>query len=338
MTTSTTRPEIWAAAILLTLLLHAAVIVVMQFTRPLTPSATASAAPAPVEFVFAPPAAEASTSEDPTFFSELPADRADERPERPDFLSSVDSRARDRVPGGEENLPRLEGVSEAPHIRFDPAADVPQEAPRIEEEADAQERPIEEAPPDPATADAQAFEDAGAPMASLPLQSERSPLDARPDGGPARPESPPRTPELRELARPTTPPRPQGASDFFQAEMQRPGGNAALTGSVSLNTVEWEYAPWLQEFSRRLQRSWLAPVAYYMGIIQGSTEMELEVAKDGSLQRLVVRDAEGHDSLRQTSVAVLEALAPYRPLPQDFPEKSLVLRITLVYPPLRGRG
>ena len=30
--------------------------------------------------------------------------------------------------------------------------------------------------------------------------------------------------------------------------------NAGLTGDISLNTMEWEYAPWMREFRRAVQQ------------------------------------------------------------------------------------
>ena len=87
----------------------------------------------------------------------------------------------------------------------------------------------------------------------------------------------------------------------------------------------------------RVLRSWAAPVAYYMGIIDGYTLVELEIAPSGELLRLDKIDEKGHDSLHQCSVDVFTALAPYHQLPKSFPEESLILRIKLVYPPTRQR-
>jgi hypothetical protein len=125
--------------------------------------------------------------------------------------------------------------------------------------------------------------------------------------------------------------------DFFQDEMNRPESNTALSGIVSINTTAWDYAPWLQQFRRDFLRSWAAPVAYYMGIVDGWTLVEMEMAPSGELVRLDQIDQKGHASLHQCSVDVLKALAPYRPLPGSFPEESLILRIKLVYPPTRQR-
>ncbi len=119
--------------------------------------------------------------------------------------------------------------------------------------------------------------------------------------------------------------------------MNKRGGNAGLSGIVSINTTAWKYAPWLQQFRRDFLRSWLAPVAYYMGIVDGWTLVELEVGRNGGLRRLDVLEKNGHESLHQCSADVFKALSPFRSLPVDFPEKSLILRIRLEYPPVRQR-
>ncbi|MBN1424577.1 hypothetical protein JXA88_08475 [Candidatus Fermentibacteria bacterium] len=341
MTTDRTHARVWWAAFFLAVLFHGLVVLLVNLGRPFAPREAMAAPPQPIELVFAASAEEPPARSEPSFFSELPPDRADEPPQRPDFLSTVDSRARDLVPDGDEAMPLLAGLSEAPHIRIDPGtdgltgADVPAEQwqePAPLDRPQESRQPAQE--PDPASLQVLHEEDtvlspdrADAPGgASREAPSLEPPSSLDPRASAFQPQVPPRG-----LAR-----RP--GTDFYQVEMHRPEGNAALPGSISLNTVAWAYAPWLSEFSRRLQRSWLAPVAYYMGIIDGVTEIEMEVARDGALMRLVVLNAKGHDSLRETSVSVLEAIAPYRPLPDDFPEKSLILRITLVYPSLRSRG
>lgn len=332
MTSPTTHTRVWCGAFLLAVLLHVLIVLMVTLGRPF---ATRAVPPpiAPIDVVFAPASAAPRDRPAPSFFTELPPDREGAAPEQAEFLSTVDSRARDLVPGGDEAMPRLEGESEAPHVRLDAGEE--QAAPTA-----AQESPVDatQEPPHARTSPAEPTRPPVASRGEEPALVSSEPADRERAHAAERRELDhhARLPQLVPPPHRSTSLRP--GADFHQVEMYRPQGDAAAVGSVSLNTVAWAYAPWLQEFSRRLQRSWLAPVAYYMGIIDGSTELEMEVARDGSLQRLQVLDAKGHDSLRQTSVAVLEALAPYRALPDDFPERSLILRIRLVYPPLRDRG
>jgi hypothetical protein len=341
-----TKPGVWALAVILTLLLHVGVVIAARVLRPLSPDPSVTPDPGIINLVFIPEAE--ATSQEPSFFTELPPDRAGEKPERPDFLSNVDSRARDSEPGGEdESLPSLEGKSEAPHVRMDAGSpdapdDGPEEGatagraaesgespegggdvPRPEDRADPLSESAEPTDAPPQTDDA----DPEAPAVSAPSpMSPRSPLflDDRPvysrrEGGDSAGEDDDRP--------------GAGSSDSYQEEMSNPDGNVFPYGDVSsLSTVAWDYAPWLQQFGRDIKQRWRVPYAYYLGVIHGWTQIEIEVARNGDLLRMDVLGEQGHESLKNSSVGVLRAAMPYRPLPDHFPEESLILRIKLIYP------
>ena len=124
---------------------------------------------------------------------------------------------------------------------------------------------------------------------------------------------------------------------MHQVQMDNPDGNASLTGDVSLNTTQWEYAPWLERFSRRLMHQWIAPPAYYMGILKdgGWAVVEVEIAPSGELLRLDLLEERGHPALITAATGAVRAMAPMERLPADFPEKTLILRIRMVYPKIR---
>lgn len=304
-----TRPSGWALAILLALMLHVGAVVAARLIRPFDPSAEAAQRPEAIQVVFAPEASARASK--PDFFSELPPDRAEERPERADFLSNVDSRARDNVLGGsEEGLPAMDGGSESPHVEMSPGAvGLPRSAESPEVPADGvSERESEiEIPP------------AETSSSFLNRQSR------------ARVQDPMRE-FRREMFGEQSPRTESGDEDFSQEAMANPGGNANLSGDISLNTVAWDYAPWLQRFRRDLQKRWYAPYGYYLGVIHGWTVVELEIARNGDLLRMEVLDEEGHESLKNSSVSALRGAMPYQPLPEHFPEKSLILRIKMIYP------
>jgi hypothetical protein len=126
-----------------------------------------------------------------------------------------------------------------------------------------------------------------------------------------------------------------GMSDIYQEEMNNLLGNALEFGGVSLNTTAWNFAPWVQRFLRDVRRNWVAPYAYHLGVIDGYTHVQLEIAPDGHMLQAQIVDQQGHDSLHQASLAALHAAAPFQPLPEDFPEPTLVLHLKMTYlPPL----
>ena len=283
--------RIWSAALALTLLMHVVVIGSLWILRPFSPKPVEARPSDPIELIFEP--AVNAENEDPSFFSELPEELADVAPEDPDFLSNIDSQARDEVAGDTENsLPRLDGSSEAPHVALIPGDPVPAQPSTKEQTSPQQEQDLEA------------------------LGSETTPYQEP---------QPPVTDSKLLLS------RPRGTDDILQDAMNNPEGGTPLTGGVTLNTVAWEYAPWLQKFRRDFLRDWRAPYAYRMGVIHGSHVLELEILPSGELARLEVKVQEGSADLVTTSTFTFETMAPFQPLPEGFPEESLILNIKLVY-------
>ena len=120
--------------------------------------------------------------------------------------------------------------------------------------------------------------------------------------------------------------------DFNQESRGTVGAGVAIDGDFSLNTYEWDYAPWMKRFENQLHRVWMAPYAYRVGIISGKTVIRLVVQKNGVPSAMEVLETEGHDSLHEASIAALKAFAPYAPLPAHFPEETLVITLGLHYP------
>ena len=242
-----------------------------------------------MQLMIAPP------NETPQTFTELPADRKDEAPKKPDFISNVTSRARDRVPGGDSEMPSMQGQSEVPAVKL---------------------APDRKATPSPAGAPPQSTEESGVRAAESqvpPQKQEGTSLLRLPDDA------------LRGSA---------GNSETDQAETAHPTGNASILGDLSLNTVEWNYAPWLQRFCMQLRERWFPPPAYTLGILKegGWALIEVEISRSGKLLRLDLLDEQGHPSLSRAAQGALRAMAPIEPLPGDFPEPTLILRIRMIYP------
>jgi len=298
-----TRRGVWLAAAGVAVLVHAAALAGLEWAKPFSPAAV-HAEPPPVELVFAPEDSPApAATEDPHFFTELPPDRSDQAPEHPEALSNVTSRARDAVPGGEADaLPRLTGASDAPEVALVPRQEASSPAPGAEGTQGQTPSPSEDA-------------DLGRDIASSPAPGSAQAQD-----------------ELSKVIL-----RPGGSSDIPQEAMSNPDGNTVLDGEISLNTTAWDYAPWLQRFRREFVKNWFAPPAYDLGLIHGWNVVELEIDRSGKLLRLDVLESDGHPSLVQSSLGAFRSIAPYQPLPDDFPEEHLILKAKLVYPEARHR-
>jgi hypothetical protein len=76
-----------------------------------------------------------------------------------------------------------------------------------------------------------------------------------------------------------------------------------------------------------------------MGLLKegGWTVVEMEIARSGQVLRMDVLEQQGHPSLTLAATGALRAIAPLEALPADFPEKTLILRVRLIYPKIRPR-
>ena len=109
-------------------------------------------------------------------------------------------------------------------------------------------------------------------------------------------------------------------------------------GALTLSTYQWPWAPYINAMKNKLNRVWYPPPAYYMlGIIHGYTIIRFEVKRDGTLKNVQVLRHEGHESLEVSSEEAIKALFPFLPLPDEFPDETLIITAKLYYPDLRRR-
>ena len=309
----------WLVAWLVALILHAVLLLGVVWLR--VPVAASPAIPEQqvVHVMLSPDATQPQSPSQPRAFTELPKDRADSPPKKADLLSNVTSRARDREPGGDSDLPRNQGEADAALIPLEK-----QDAPAQPPSAPAAQRS------EPVTPREQALERANA-------RGRESQADARAESTAMaqRILAPPRM--LSEGAIRVNP-GSLGGADFQQPGMDS-DGNAGLTGDVSLNTTAWEYAPWMERFGRQLMDHWVAPLVYSMGVLKegGWCTLEVEISRSGEILRLDVLDRQGHYSLTQAAVSAVRSVGPTEKLPADFPEKTLILRLRMIYPRIRPR-
>jgi outer membrane biosynthesis protein TonB len=307
----------WLTAWALTLALHlAAILLLLRLPPPAPPPSLHRIEPIRLVFARTVPGAHQSESDQPHAFTELPPDRADAAPKHADFLSNVTSRARDNAPGGNDATPRMQGESDVPMVKL---------------QAGGGASPPTTAPPDlqhPAPATARASES--------PQHKEGAKAQAAATGAATSPS------ESRTIRATDVSPHNltgSGSSDIDQPETANPNGNAPLSGDVSLNTIAWDYAPWLQRFGQQLMHRWIAPPAYAIGLLKegGWAVIEVEISKSGEMLRLQVLEEHGHPSLSQAAQSALRSMAPIERLPANFPEPTLILRLRMIYPKIRPR-
>jgi len=275
----------------------------------------------------------------PSEFTSVP-DRheVEEPPSRADFLAGVNSRAADMLEGGTvgdspgtERQSELNQMAILRHEGGAPAGGLTtmQPAPELDEGRDGDQdidmserdgRPDED------------IRDEG-----LVREGEDSEADGESPGGLRGGE---RASELVDFPDPAP---PSILNDDLQGAIGDPGfnydqqavstgGNMVQFGEFALNTVAWDFAPWLERFKRDFLPNWNPPYAYRLGVIDGRTVLRLIVQPDGTIESLDIIESYGHESLHQASTAALRGTAPFAPLPKDFPEEHLVLELGLHYP------
>ncbi len=99
---------------------------------------------------------------------------------------------------------------------------------------------------------------------------------------------------------------------------------APQLGSFSLDTYEWNFAPYMLWLKKRVQSNIYPPPAFtHMGVISGQTLLRFKIYRDGSLRDLQLIDYRGHKTLMQTSMRAIELSVPLQKLPPDFPKEYL---------------
>ena len=115
-------------------------------------------------------------------------------------------------------------------------------------------------------------------------------------------------------------------------EVEHEGSASATIGGISLNTTEWDFAPYLLDLKRRIKQKWIPPIAFTtLGAVHGYTWVRFRIYPDGNMEALEVVETEGHDSLHRSSVNAIKGAAPFRPLPGGFPEKYLEITFGFYY-------
>jgi hypothetical protein len=109
-------------------------------------------------------------------------------------------------------------------------------------------------------------------------------------------------------------------------------------GNLTLSTYAWEWASYINYFKRKLYEVWRTPPAYFsLGLIDGYTVIRLIIDRNGQMVDSKVLEHRGHSSLQVSSENAVNAVFPLKPLPVDFPDETLTLTLTLLYPKLKKR-
>jgi len=96
-------------------------------------------------------------------------------------------------------------------------------------------------------------------------------------------------------------------------------------GGFSLSTYEWNFAPYMLELKRKIQRHINPPTAFYMRLIEGKYIIQFVIERSGAVREIRVLASEGSKALEETSLNAIKFSHPFNPLPADFPDKELIV-------------
>jgi hypothetical protein len=94
-------------------------------------------------------------------------------------------------------------------------------------------------------------------------------------------------------------------------------------GDLRFNTYAWDFAPYLLYLKQTIRKNiYPPPVFTHMGF-GGRNAVQFRIYPDGRLEDVTVLGHQGEQALVETSVMAVRVSAPFRPLPEDFPEDYL---------------
>jgi outer membrane biosynthesis protein TonB len=150
--------------------------------------------------------------------------------------------------------------------------------------------------------------------------------------------------ELEALSRlaPSKKEQSQPFQDYYDGPEGRPSAPVSprydnrqsrvpVGSDFALSTYDWNWAPYLKELKRKIESNIYPPPAFYMDLARGRTFLRFKIMKDGTIREFEVIGFSGHESLKNTSVKAIESSLPFLPLPSDFPDEFLELRVGFYY-------
>lgn len=110
------------------------------------------------------------------------------------------------------------------------------------------------------------------------------------------------------------------------------GSTSASLGGLSINTTAWDFAPYMLDLKQRVKQHWIPPLAFTaLGAVHGYTVVYFRIYPDGRMEMLEVIEEEGHESLHRSSANAIRGAAPFRHLPDNFPEPYLEVKFGFYY-------
>lgn len=103
-------------------------------------------------------------------------------------------------------------------------------------------------------------------------------------------------------------------------------------GNFSFNTYKWDYAPYMLMMKKKIRQNMVLPYAFtHLGAISGEVIVFFSVLPSGVVNRMEVINSDAHYSLENSSLNAIKSSSAFDPLPRNFPEEKLEVKVRFVY-------
>jgi TonB family protein len=108
------------------------------------------------------------------------------------------------------------------------------------------------------------------------------------------------------------------------------GGGGSFGPEIQFDTKGVEFGPWIRRFVAQVKRNWLIPYAAIMST-RGRVVITFNVHKNGSLTDLSVVAPSPIEAFNNAAVGALSASNPTLPLPPEYPADKAFFTVTFLY-------
>ena len=128
---------------------------------------------------------------------------------------------------------------------------------------------------------------------------------------------------------------PQEIKDTFRKKEPEKTTNEQI--QYSLNTYKWTFERYLENWAIDLQKWWRAPLDYAFGKVPegGDIWIQARLERSGRLMGYTILRSNVTPEMELSVTQALIASFERPPMPEAFPEETLVINWRFIYPPLR---
>ena len=110
-------------------------------------------------------------------------------------------------------------------------------------------------------------------------------------------------------------------------------GNAGSSLELLSDPMGVDFRPYLIRILATVRRNWYAviPESARLGMVRGRVAIQFIIVRQGSVSKLVIASASGHEALDRAAVAGISASNPFPPLPGEFRGDQVRLQFTFLY-------